>query len=86
MPAKSRDNNTPLDSGIVEALDKIARVLGLLVVKDLEDKTAQVVMLRSAGFDVADIAAMLRMTENHVRVASHLGRKTKLKKKSAKAR
>lgn len=32
-------------------------------------------MLRSAGFEVSDVADMLGMTENHVKVADHLGRK-----------
>lgn len=57
------------------AEEKIARVLGLLLIKDVQKKTNQVPLLRSAGFDVAEIADMLGMTENHVMVADHLGRK-----------
>jgi hypothetical protein len=37
--------------------------------------------LRSAGFQVAEVAEMLRITENHVRVASFAGRKKPRKPK-----
>jgi hypothetical protein len=59
----------------ISGSDKIARVLGMLLVKEIENKTDQVPLLRSAGFEVSEIASMLRMTENHVKVADHLGRK-----------
>jgi len=63
--------------GRVSADEKIARLLGLLLVKDIKSKGDQVVLLRRAGFDVSDVANMLNMTENHVMVADHLGRKKK---------
>jgi DNA-directed RNA polymerase specialized sigma24 family protein len=59
----------------VSAEEKIARLLGLMVVKDIEKKTDQVPLLRRAGFGVSEVADMLGMTENHVKVADHLGRK-----------
>jgi hypothetical protein len=59
----------------VSAEEKIARLLGLLLVKDIKKKTDQVPMLRSVGFEVSEVADMLHMTENHVKVADHLGRK-----------
>ncbi len=59
--------------------EKIARLLGLLLVKDIEKKTNKVPMLRRAGFSVSEVAALLDMEENHVRVADHQGRKKKTK-------
>lgn len=59
----------------LSAENKIARVLGLLLVKDMKKKTDQVPLLRAVGFEVSEVAAMLGMTENHVKVADHEGRK-----------
>jgi len=59
----------------VSAEEKIARLLGLLLVKDIRQQTDKVPILRRAGFEVAEVAAMLGLTENHVRVADHVGRK-----------
>jgi hypothetical protein len=64
-------------NGGVPAADKIARLLGMLLVKDIKKKTDQVPLLRSAGFAVSEVADMLGMAENHVRVADHHGRKKK---------
>ena len=63
--------------GRVPADEKIARLLGLLLVKDVKKAIDKVLALRRAGFTVSDVAQMLNMTENHVRVADHLGRKEK---------
>lgn len=59
----------------VSAEEKIARLLGLLLVKDIKRKTDQVPLLRSVGFEVSEIAAILGMTEHHVSVAAHQARK-----------
>jgi len=61
----------------IPADEKIARLLGLLLVKDIKKKTDQVPLLRRVGFDVSEVAGMLNMTENHVKVADHHGRKKK---------
>jgi len=61
----------------VSADEKIARLLGLLLVKDVKKATDKLPVLRRAGFAVSDVAQMLNMTEGHVRVADHLGRKKK---------
>jgi hypothetical protein len=58
----------------VSSEEKIARLLGLLLVKDIKKKTDQVPLLRSVGFDVSEVADLLGMTENHVKVADHHGR------------
>lgn len=68
----------------VPAEEKIARLLGMLLVRDMEQKTEQVTLLKSIGFEVAEVAAMLGMTENHVNVAAHQGRKNLGKKKPKK--
>ena len=81
-PAKRKAANQPHES--VPAEEKIARLLGMLLVKDMEQKTEQVTLLRSIGFEVAEVAAMLGMTENHVNVAAHHGRKNLGKKKPKK--
>jgi len=57
--------------------EKIARLLALLLIKDVKKKTDAVPMLRRAGFEVSEVADMLGMTENHVKVADHHGRKKK---------
>jgi hypothetical protein len=59
----------------VAAEEKIARLLGLLLIKDIKKKTDQVPLLRSVGFEVSEVADMLGITENHVKVADHHGRK-----------
>jgi hypothetical protein len=61
----------------VPADEKIARLLGMLLVKDIKKKTDQVPLLRTAGFEVSEVAEMLGMTKNHVKVADHTGRKKK---------
>lgn len=69
-----------VDRKEMSAEEKIARLLGLLLVKDIKQQTDKVPILRRAGFEVAEVAEMLGLTENHVRVADHIGRK---KRKSA---
>ena len=59
----------------VSAHDKIARLLGVLATKDLQQVPERVVLLRAVGFEVSEVASILGMTENHVRVAAHQGRK-----------
>jgi hypothetical protein len=61
----------------VSADEKIARLLGLLLVKGVKTATDKVPLLRRAGFEVSEVAQMLNMTETHVRVADHHGRKKK---------
>ena len=65
----------------VLAEEKIARLLGLLLVKDIKSTNDKVPLLRRVDFEVSEVASMLSMTENHVKVADHLGRKKKKRKK-----
>jgi hypothetical protein len=77
--ANARLKSRGADDQRVAADEKIARLLGLLLTKDIKNKTDAVPMLRRAGFSVTDVANLLNMAENHVRVADHQGRKKKQK-------
>jgi hypothetical protein len=55
--------------------EKIARLLGLLLVKDVESKGEKASLLRRAGFEVSEVASMLNTTENAVMVADYQARK-----------
>jgi DNA-directed RNA polymerase specialized sigma24 family protein len=82
-PRARGGNNTPPNT--VAAEEKIARLLGIIATKDL-DRNRQVMLLRGAGFKVEEIAEMLGVSANNVRVASHYGRRNepkKLKKSNA---
>jgi DNA-directed RNA polymerase specialized sigma24 family protein len=59
----------------VAAEEKIARLLALLVVRDVEQPAAKIKTLKAAGFAVSQIAPILGMTENAVNVALHRARK-----------
>jgi DNA-directed RNA polymerase specialized sigma24 family protein len=59
----------------IPAADKIARLLGMLLVKDIKKRTDQVPLLRAAGFAVSEVADMLGISATHVKVAHHHGRK-----------
>ena len=69
--------------GPVSAHEKIARLLGIIAIKEMDDLKDRVTLLRTVGFEVSEVASMLGITENHVRVATHHGRK---KQKAKKAR
>jgi len=85
MPPRSAKNAKPSrTAATVSAEEKIARCLGLLLVRNMDQRIEQVAQLRAIGFEVFEVAAMLGMTENHVNVAAHHGRK-KLGKKAGKA-
>jgi DNA-directed RNA polymerase specialized sigma24 family protein len=80
---RTKRNNTPADA--TAAHEKIARLLGIIATKGL-DRNRQVMLLRGVGFAVEEIAEMLGISANNVRVASHYGRKKgpkKLKKSHA---
>jgi len=63
----------------VSAQEKIARLLALLLVKDVKNNTEKVPLLRRVGFSVAEVADLLDISTNQVSVADHLGRKNKKK-------
>ena len=61
----------------LSAHDKIARLLGLLAVKDKTDSADKVILLQGAGFVTAEIASMLGITENNVDVINFRRRNKK---------
>ena len=65
--------------------EKIARLLGMLLVKDVQQKNEQVLLLRSVGFEIPEVASMLGMTANHVNVATNKAR-SRTRKKRPKSR
>jgi DNA-directed RNA polymerase specialized sigma24 family protein len=71
----ARESSTDKYKPEITALDKIARLLGAIAVKEMEQKADQVVFLRRVGFSVAEVASILGMTENHVSVATLAGKK-----------
>ena len=83
MPPEKRKAASP-NREPVPAEEKIARLLGMLLVKEMEQKTDQAAILRAVGFEVPEVASMLGITENHVKVAAHHGRKNLGKKKPSK--
>lgn len=59
----------------VAADEKIARLLALLVVRDVEQPADKIRALKAAGFGVSQMAPILGMTENAINVALHRARK-----------
>ena len=84
MPSRMQSASSPKPPTAVSAEEKIARLLALLLTKDIEQKNEQVAMLRNVGFEVSEVALLLGMTENHVNVAAHHGRKKLGKKKPSR--
>lgn len=87
MVAKGKSDNSHRDLPTKEPIsadEKIARLLGILATKDMEQVNERVTLLRAVGFTVLDVASILGMTENHVRVAAHLGRKKNRVRKAAR--
>jgi hypothetical protein len=68
---KARKERTTTE--VVSADEKIARLLGILATKDIEQISERVTLLRAVGFSVSEVAGILGMTENHVSVAAHHG-------------
>jgi DNA-binding NarL/FixJ family response regulator len=68
---------------LVEPLNRIAKILAGLLLKDIEDgdQKQKIKRLKQCGFDNAEIATMLNTTSNTVAVAVHGLKKSKGKKK-----
>lgn len=63
----------------VSSEEKIARLLGFLAIKDIEQKSDQVLLLRAAGFLSSEVATLLHTTENSIAIIEHRARKKKTK-------
>ncbi len=73
--AKRSKSGDPVIRGPVPAEERIARLLALLLVKEIPVKDDKVRHLRAAGFEVSDVANMLNMTNHAVSVADSRGKK-----------
>ncbi len=72
---------------VAKSLDRIAKILVGLLLKDIEDghQTQKVQRLKQCGFDNTEIAKMLGTSRNTINVAVHaLKKKRKRSKKKAK--
>lgn len=83
---QKNDAKTIVKKDVLSGADKIANLLALMVIKDIEQISEKATILRSAGFQIAEVAALLSMTELNVRVATHAGRKRKGKAAKKKGR
>ena len=73
-----------MNDDVTKSLDRIAKILAGLLLKDIEDGDQQpkIKRLKQCGFNNAEIAAMLGTTPNTVKVAIHsLKKKKKAKRK-----
>jgi hypothetical protein len=89
VAAKAKNAKAGKESRTTEPIpadEKIARLLGILATKDIEQVSDRVTLLRAVGFSVPDVAGILGLTENHVRVASHLGRKKRQGRKAPRSK
>jgi hypothetical protein len=64
-------------------MDRIARLLALLVIKDTDDKAEQALMLDGAGFGETEITKMLGVNSSYLRTVRHR-RKRRPRKSSRK--
>jgi DNA-directed RNA polymerase specialized sigma24 family protein len=65
------------------SLDRIARLLGLLLIRGIPNQADQIIALSAGGFSAAEIATLLGTTRNTVSVRLSQ-QKSKIKKKQRK--
>jgi DNA-directed RNA polymerase specialized sigma24 family protein len=82
--AKRKGGKSTTTAVAVSALDKIARMLGIIAVKDKTEPTDQVFLLQGAGFEPAEIASMLGVTVHNINVMNYRRRMQKAGSRSAK--
>jgi DNA-binding NarL/FixJ family response regulator len=73
-------------SGLKEPLERIAKILAGLLLKDIEegDQKKKIQRLKQCGFENTEIAKMLGTTANTVGVAVHSLKKARRKKKPSR--
>jgi len=81
MPKRKSGNSSATET--LSAEDKIARILGILAVKDVVDSADKVVMLQGAGFGSGEISSMLDITRNTIDLIN-FKRRQRVKKKNGK--
>lgn len=80
---KSTQSESEPSETSISSEEKIARLLGLLLIKDTKKQEDQVVQLMRAGFRGNDVAEMLGISRNQVSVITYnLRRKSGGKGKS----
>jgi hypothetical protein len=60
----------------VSSYDKIARLLGLLAIKELKQQSEKIALLRAAGFEPSEVSTMLGISNNQVSVVMYKARRT----------
>jgi len=70
-------------AAVIDQLRRISILLGLAAVKG-EGQTSKVLTLTAAGFKTAEVARLLHITPNNVRVIVHRGRRSSLSRQAAK--
>ena len=65
----------PESINLTAADEKIARLLALFIVRDLEQPAEKIRALKAAGFSVFEMAPILAMTENAINISLHRARK-----------
>lgn len=73
-----------VQTNTITAQDKIARLLGILAIRGIEQKPEQIMLLRSVGFEAAEVAALVGVTPNYLDVLSYRERKKKPAKQAVK--
>lgn len=72
MPPKRRSAEA---ADQVPADEKLARLVAMMVVRDIDQPADKIQLLKAAGFGVAQMAPILGMTENAINIALHRARK-----------
>ncbi|SUU76385.1 hypothetical protein [Afipia felis] len=68
-----------IESAKIDTLEKIARLLAALTIKDMKDDKAALT-LDGAGFDAREISQMLHVNENYIHALKSRLKSTKKKK------
>lgn len=84
-PSAGRDGSSQLEAGLARPLQRIANLLGLILVKG-ENEAEKVLTLTAAGFSVAEVASLLGKDTNTVSVMLYQARKGLRRKKRTAAR
>jgi hypothetical protein len=64
-----------------DALNRIALLLAMLVIKDIDDTEEQALLLSAAGFNALEIASMLSVGPNYLNVIKHRRKSKKQRKR-----
>jgi len=76
------EKTNPQLTEISVKLDKVTKLLALNLVKDMKPQKTQIAFLSDAGFEPREIADVLSISGNNVRVTLHTIRKEREKKNS----